>query len=200
MEKLWLNDNNLQDEGVVYLADALKSNTNIREMYLYDNGTTDVVGATALKRTLLNTCSLNTVKESNHTCRVYYDGLLDDCEMQTCNELVFYHRQYGHDARIQCKLYLALGALSREHFNFGYLSDVNLEIFPSILHFVQKAFVIPQPVQRIAVGHCITRDLPLKNVFEVLRNCVVPLLFAPERKRGGCSLKRKRQASPTLFS
>ena len=72
LKRLYLENNNLNDEDAVLIARALKHNTNLKEFRLRENNIKDV-GFSALRKAVNDTTSLNTVSDSNHTC--FFDGV-----------------------------------------------------------------------------------------------------------------------------
>ena len=64
-----LQDNNLNDQDALLIADALKGNNTLQELHL-DGNQIGQSGEDALWNSLLDTTTLNAVVNTNHTCRV----------------------------------------------------------------------------------------------------------------------------------
>ncbi|EJK76866.1 hypothetical protein THAOC_01346, partial [Thalassiosira oceanica] len=69
LETLFMTENQLNDGDAVLISHALKQNTNLQTMYLYDNNITST-GFEKIGTTIYNPSSLNAVESCNHTCWV----------------------------------------------------------------------------------------------------------------------------------
>jgi len=67
---LYLNGNQINDEGVITVIKSLANNTKLRELYIdHSNPTTDSIMQQSFSRLLCNTSSINSLHSSNHTLR-----------------------------------------------------------------------------------------------------------------------------------
>jgi len=65
-----LSDNNIKDSGAAQLATALKNNTNMHGLHLYDNDITEDMES-CLRKVLFDPTSIDSIVQSNHRSRVY---------------------------------------------------------------------------------------------------------------------------------
>ena len=76
LEELILQRNVIDDSGAIVIAGSLKTNTNLKSLELAENKFTSK-GIMALTKALFNPSSMNTIYDSNHTCKLGY-GLNND--------------------------------------------------------------------------------------------------------------------------
>ena len=195
LKEICLVENNLSEDSIAEIAQAIKFNTNLRSLNLHSNKLTRVCENTLLKA-VYDISSLNAISDSNHTCMISADydyeptGVYEPFKSLSISRGVRPWEINSAHFRLQFKLYLALGALQTEAINFHYLNEVSLEMLPSVLTFVQKVCdLLPAKVQNGLLGQLVSEFAPINNVYDVVRNCVVPLLFAPEARS---SVKRQK--------
>eukprot|EP00984_Skeletonema_dohrnii_P013007 scaffold5354_cov67-Skeletonema_dohrnii-CCMP3373.AAC.1 len=70
LKRLDVKFNEIDDDGVTPFAEALRSNTNLRDLYLTQNDITKV-GESVLRKAAFDDTSLITLFNSNHTCKVH---------------------------------------------------------------------------------------------------------------------------------
>ncbi|KAL9187688.1 hypothetical protein ACHAXT_006066 [Thalassiosira profunda] len=218
LETLYINANNIGDDAMGAVARTLASNNNLKALYVNDNTGFTKIGRDALQRAVYNTSNLNAIKDSNHNCYIDIPWKQDPTGLPLglCNYLVQGHgakldadqwrrvrTPYSLQVRIKSKLLFALGAyFDQGPFNFQYLSDVPLELMPRVLSFLQMTDVVPEVERDLVLGdqgdvlsNFIVRETPLRNVFEAVKHCLVPLLLVPqttERERRRARRGRKR--------
>jgi hypothetical protein len=71
IEELCLRYNQLNDDDVILISQALKRNTNLHRMFLHSNNITSI-GAKALFTCVFDGSNLNAISESNHTLKKNY--------------------------------------------------------------------------------------------------------------------------------
>ncbi|KAL9187674.1 hypothetical protein ACHAXT_006052 [Thalassiosira profunda] len=191
LERLPLNSNYICNDGISAMARALASNNNLSSLNVGSNDFTGA-GRAALLRAVYNTSSLNAIKDSNHNiCCIDCWSEEDPTGLpgQLCKRLTQANYdtdqrsfvRYDTKVRIKSKLLFALGAyFDQGPINIQYLSDVPLELMPRVLSFVQMTDIVPEAAQKIVLGKRIARETPLRNVFELAKHCLVPLLFVPK--------------------
>jgi len=199
------------NEALVYidLAEALATNTNLKQFIIPKGG--DCIweeGIDALWKAVYDDTSLNSIAESNHTCIIKNQGK-NFHQPWTWDRSPFQHIALGSNLRAlsrpgwtqgltkedsresskESKLRYALGAKQKGNLNIHYLNEVPLSLMPQILSFVQPVVIVIEeriPTQVPTEKEVAT--MSLKNVFEVMKNCVAPLLD----KTKVDTLKRKR--------
>ena len=178
IERIYLNQNKMKDEGTVQLTHALKTNTNLKSLHVTLNGATEAA-ENAMVKVALNTSSLNAMVDSNHTCQLYHDRINAPL-LDFSNSLALFGFSNAK-LIILCKLSFVLGTSGGEGLNVQYLNDVTLELMPNTLNLVQRAVFPERPPNMLlrVDEHKRKNCIALKNIFEVVRNCVVPLLFVP---------------------
>ena len=150
MEHLYLGNAGLIDDDLVKFANALKLNTNMRVLGLGGQGTRrtrntnqiNAMGREALANILFDTSSLDTVANSNHTCRVdivsnipqssdpcHYEVLLD---ILNCNSSPKDNRRW----KVLSVLYATSGMGIGDEFE----TYQNLKVIPELLAFVTASF------------------------------------------------------------
>ena len=150
MEHLYLGNAGLIDDDLVKFANALKLNTNMRVLGLGGQGTRrtrntnqiNAMGREALANILFDTSSLDTVANSNHTCRVdivsnipqssdpcLHEALLD---ILNCNSSPKDNRRW----KVLSILYAINGVGIGDEFE----SYQNLKVIPELLAFITASF------------------------------------------------------------
>ena len=175
LQKLFFSDNNLNDGDAVLIARALKQNSNLEVLNLYDNNFTEV-GVKALREAAYDSTSLNSVADSNHTCRV--EGV--DFGGIPSNP---YDRENSGHARAQ-KLYHLLSSRNREGTNVRHLNsefggedddkEDTLALVPKVL----------ECVYRYSHERVNSSVPPLSIMYEILRSWKMPELYDGRGAKG----------------
>ena len=159
-EKLDLSRNNLTDNDAAIFANALWTNSTLKELVFEDNRFTEsggrlfgdalranqtlellsldsyVAGSEAISNALFDRSSLNSASDSKHTCCVppsSYDlnGGLNERDDATENR----HR----------KIYNVLARRNKEMSNVQHFGDIDVNLLPEILLAVQNYSSTPKP-------------------------------------------------------
>ena len=201
-----LSANGLTDDAAKVIAGALKTNSNLKRLHLFRNAI-GKAGLEALFQAIFDTRSMNSIIESNHSCDIYAGGLggkersiislleydVGGLKVQfipsaCCGYEIMLNYPLGisdpdsqteQQIRLH-KVYLALGIDQPQSFNSKLLCDLPLAIMPKLLEWVQKAS------EEIAARTTVDQEdtskddsgLCLKNIFEVVKNCIVPMAYA----------------------
>lgn len=198
------------NEALVYidLAEALATNTNLKQLIIPKDG--DCIweeGINALWKAVYDDTSLNSIAESNHTCVIKNQGknfhqpwtwergpfqhIALESDLRTLSHPGWTQGLTIEDSREsskESKLRYALGAKQKGHLNIHYLNEVPLSLMPKILSFVQPVVIDGEYEESTQVPtEKEVATMSLKNVFEVMKNCVAPLLDKTK-----VDLKRKR--------
>ena len=124
LKELDLQNNMLDDWGAELIANALRSNTTLRQLNLYANGVGED-GHEALKRALYDESSLNSVADSNHSCRI-----------DSNDDMMNYSKD--RDMNRAEKLYRLLSWRNKTMSNVQHFSDIDVKLLPNVLEAVQK--------------------------------------------------------------
>jgi hypothetical protein len=137
LERLFLENNQLDDKDAKSIAVALKHNTNLRVLDIIGNGNITNSGWDALRKAEFDSTSLNAASDSNHTCSIltdYHEGMNGDPD--TWNESPRTH--FVPAAVRQKKIYSILSSRNRECSNVQHFSDVPVEFLPDMLGSIQE--------------------------------------------------------------
>ena len=168
LQELRAGCNCFNDNDAIAFAHSLKSNTNLKYLSLMTQfGRMTEVGGEALLKSVFDNSSLNAVFDSNHTCKVEYDDM--DEVQERLNTL--FENNLNRECIIKYKILLALGLFDEDNgcFNVGFLNDISVQLTPKVLNYVQLDDQLIPSVSRVSI-------VSLNNVFQVMRNCVAPLL------------------------
>ena len=195
LQHLDLSYNSFTDKSVPALADALQNNSTLLSLDLMNNKFKVNTGkAELVKSALCDATSLQTVADSNHTCKLiltkghYGEALTHEGEMRNINSLD------NEGQKIRFKVVLALFAMNKDLFDPRSFDDVPLELIPRLLELIQqevgyKGFgkgVFERTNKHRKGGN----DPTLGRVFQTIHEWPsLPLLFV----RGAGKLKKKRQ-------
>ncbi|EED94571.1 predicted protein [Thalassiosira pseudonana CCMP1335] len=139
----------------------------------------------------------------------FIDSLID-CPNSHLKSLTLNRIQLTIEFKAKFKLLLALGTTCKDSLNVHYLNGVTVELMPTVLRMIQPSRVIPfkkncgPRFHGGELGWFSSLDLVdleedesqcnrLKNVYEVVRQRVVPLWFAGQRQRSGDAATKKRK-------
>ena len=167
LKKLYLANNNLNDEDARLIARALKRNTNLEELWLDDDDITEV-GVNALSNVVYDPTSLNTLEGCNHKCHIH--GLI------WSDDIPFNFAIAGLRNRAR-KIYHLLSVRNREgsnvyHFNLEFgdedENDESLKLVPKVLESVNRYN---------SNGGSTDYVPPLSIAYEILRGWKMPELY-----------------------
>eukprot|EP00984_Skeletonema_dohrnii_P006163 scaffold2199_cov120-Skeletonema_dohrnii-CCMP3373.AAC.4 len=149
LKELDLDDENgLNDSDVALIANALRSNTTLKTLWLNENNITKV-GKESLRLALCDDSSLNSAADSNHTCTVDLGREAFD---------VYNSHEQGQINRGR-KIYSLLSSRNETMSNVQHFGNIDLKILPTMLEAVQK----------YATNMCDPKVKPLSIVYEVMR-------------------------------
>ncbi|KAK1739025.1 hypothetical protein QTG54_010341 [Skeletonema marinoi] len=124
LKELDLQNNGLDGSDAVMIANALRSNTTLRKLYISANDVR-AVGDEALRRALCDEASLNSVADSNHSCCIETDNFSgnndEDREINRAE-----------------KIYGLLSSRNKTMSNVQDFGDIDVKLLPNILESVQK--------------------------------------------------------------
>ena len=167
LDKLYLNGNHITDDDAVFIAEALKQNTNLRYLSLGNNDITHV-GRGALSSATYDSTTLNSLVGCNHSCFIAGVDLVD--RRSHLNKYTY--------ART-LKLYNLLSFRNREGSNVHHLSsefdidedENSLVLVPRVLESVYRYS------ERNLGYHDFDRVHPLSIMYEILRSWKMPALY-----------------------
>ena len=168
-------------------ANSLSTNTHLKELVFNKNDMNREAEQILLKA-IYDDTSLNAIARSNHTCQV----AINEGKVWPERKLVIrkinaeYKWVQGDDGQggvaKKSKLLHAVGAFNEEGINVQHFLDMPLELVPKLLEFAQYVRFLEDDDK--------VSQLAFKNVYELMKNIVAPLLPTP-----GKQLKRKREDS-----
>lgn len=176
LTRLYLANNNLNDEDAVLIAKALKQNDNLRVLRLHRNHITNV-GIDTIRKACYDPKSLNSVSDCNHTCRLQLSG--DDGNFN-------YNNQGCGDKLVnrRLKLYHLLSSRNREESNAHHLNlelddedndSLNLKFAPEVLKCVHHYY--PKDKDKHLLVDPENSVHPLSIMYETLGSWKMPSLF-----------------------
>jgi len=208
VEHLNLNRSKITDNDTLVLASALKKNTNMKQLNLKNNDITEE-GDKILLRALYDPTSMDSIIESNHTCRIYtYDNtnatakaqrpLLEQEIIKINSDEGNYvngHLSTNQRRKIRLKVVLALCGVDGELFDLSLLNDLPLQLMPRVLEMIQEHSVMREEKYhwRQNMPEQLERDT-LSRLLHTLRGWELPLLFENLSPKKGMAGKRKRKA------
>jgi len=155
LQKLYLEENLLNDDDAKKFAFSLKSNTNLRMLDLSQNNLITREGMLYLAYSVYNINSLNAMGVSNHTCFIQFKDEEDVLDLRHVNEYV--------DPVINKNLKL-FGLLQR--YDMNYLKDdTPLQIIPKVL----------------ALLNIVAKNNELDAIFGFMKEWNLPLLYTNRR-------------------
>ena len=144
LEHLNLSYNSFSDKSVDGFVELLRNNSTLLSLNLTGNNIkvdkqSDKTGRAALlKNAILDTTSLQTIADSNHSYQVimgdrnYRNDLTHEAEMKSINSLD------SEGMKIRYKVVLALFSYNKDLFHPRSFDDVPLELIPRLLELVQQ--------------------------------------------------------------
>jgi len=130
LKELNLTDNSFDESDAVLIANALRSNTTLRHLYIAENRMGDDV-FDVWCRALYDESSLNSVADSNHHCYIDTDFLMMVHNMDL-NESEDREINRAH------KIYSLLSSRNKTMTNVQDFGDIGVKLLPNILEIVQK--------------------------------------------------------------
>eukprot|EP00984_Skeletonema_dohrnii_P020850 scaffold10274_cov88-Skeletonema_dohrnii-CCMP3373.AAC.2 len=125
LKELDLQNNRLDDSDAVLIANALRSNTTLRTLYISENDRVGAVGDAVLSLALCDVSSLNSVADSNHSCSIETNNFSgNDDEDREINRAE--------------KIYGLLSSRNKTMSNVQDFGDIDVKLLPNVLEAVQK--------------------------------------------------------------
>jgi len=175
---LRLDKNLLSDVDAVHFTAALKSNTNLKYLYLTGNNITDV-GKEKITTAVLDTTSLNSIADSNHNCEIVYSTLGTPGLASHINE-----KYWSTKRKVQSKILLALYGMNNETLSsIQYFRDLPLELIPHGLELIQKHLDCLEQHDTISVHMKNKPNILLGRMYCLLRVWNLPWLFVNAVRR-----------------
>ena len=137
LESLDLQMNQMNDDVVSSIANALRSNDTLRKLTLgtknerFGYGITSI-GHAALKSILFDESSLNAVADSNHTLERF------DYDIAIYNPVDSSRKPVDVGLNRGAKIYFLLSKRNRTLSNVEHFSDIDVKILPDMLESVQR--------------------------------------------------------------
>ena len=154
LQKLELGRNKLDGDDAMWIAEALKSNTNLNYLGLWRNPIKEK-GCSALSKAEFDNSSLNTAADSNHTCLIEYPD--------NCRGINDASAASGLRSK---KIYSVLSTRNKNCSNAELLDKVPVEILPNLLVSIQSYSKYPLSAEEDEDDD---RVLALSVVYEVMR-------------------------------
>jgi hypothetical protein len=133
LEKLELRGNKLDDNDANAIAEALKCNTNLHYLDMFENNDITESGWSALHRAEFDDTSLNSAADSNHTCYNIYNEYWNAINGNPSSDDMFELRPLRRK-----KIYAVLSSRNIECLNAQHFDDVPVEFLPDMLRSVQQ--------------------------------------------------------------
>ena len=176
LQKLKLGHNCLNDDDVMLVANALRTNHNLKLLDIEGNGGITIAGHEALSMVLFDhpiydvgRTILNSVSDSNHTCRIKGLDSSSSCHYEL-------NRQGGDQANRRAKLYTV--------FYYGNDVGTNAQMTRTQLPQDERAIkLIPSILSSIGelpagLEETHFKRSPLSILFEIVSSWNVPEMFA----------------------
>jgi len=178
LKTLRMSDNEIDDDGVTPFAEALCTNTNLRDLHLSRNDVTEL-GESVLRMVVFDDTSLITLYNSNHTCKIYVSGHITP---ETTG---------SRKNTVKKKMSLAMFGSVKVPDNTGTItmnmhlfSDAPVELMPVELSFINKCSKF------VEYGD---KKPCLSNMYEVVRNWNVTAMFSYAAGAVAPTEKKKRK-------
>ena len=130
LKELDISGNPLNEVDAVLIVNALRRNTTLRRLYIYDSGAITNSSVEAFRSVLYDDSSLNAVSDSNHSCEL---GLDDDYPWDLNTSAVTKENR-GR------KIYTLLSCRHRDvaTSNVQHFGDIDVKLLPDILEAVLR--------------------------------------------------------------
>jgi hypothetical protein len=137
LRELDLSDNRLlMDDDATLIANALRSNTTLRHLDLAYGSITDA-GGESFRLVLNDDSTLNSVSDSNHSCKICLDGINNPWKMHRVFESINDLSKERGENRGR-KIYRLLSSRNKSISNVQHFGDIDVKILPEIVRAVQK--------------------------------------------------------------
>jgi hypothetical protein len=178
IKELSLTCNRLNDDDAILISQALKRNTNLRELRLFSNNFTSI-GVKALLVCLFDSSSLNAISESNHTLTEMNIFIGQMTGVMSCS-----HNLEGCIDRLldldrTQKIVLVL---QDKNSLLQYLTNVPVGVIPEVLAF---------PHGRVVDEH---QHKHLNIVYSIMRWWDKPMLCLIQRGKESTSMSKEEMA------
>jgi len=135
LQHLSLRCNNITDQSVPSITDLLQNNNTLRSIDLDYNNIHVNKGRKVLLKALCDPSSLDSILNSNHSCRLVTSGLnyrgMYEGELGNINSLD------NEGEKIRYKIVLALCQMNKELYDPKMFDDIPLELMDKVLELVQ---------------------------------------------------------------
>ncbi len=161
LKELNLSSNDLSGDCVDLLANALRSNTSLRFLNLSENTISDS-GKKAFDLVVHDDSSLNSIANTNHSCRVYVVGFGCWNEYRVWRDGAW--RETPESLNRARKIYNLLSTRNKSMSmsNVQHFDEIDIKLLPSILEAVQRYAIAIHRAGYVRVE-------PLSIVYEVMR-------------------------------
>ena len=177
LKLLSLTDDQITNTETLSLASALKKNTNLKKLDLKENNWITDEGEKALLKAMYDPTSMDSIVDSNHTCKAYAFNSKDrsaifqrsvvELEILDINRVDFTIGQ-----KIRKKVVLALCGVDGGLFDLSHFNDLPLQLMPRVLELIQEH----TKYRSYSSGKQLEQDA-LSRLFPTLRGWELPLLF-----------------------
>ena len=142
LESLTLRSNQLNDDIVPSIANALRSNNTMRDLSpgsIYNRHDITSIGHAALKSLLFDESSLNAVADSNHTLESFdHSTATYNTRVYNYNSIDSWNKMLNVGLNRGAKIYFLLSKRNRTLANVEHFSDIDVKILPNLLDSVQR--------------------------------------------------------------
>lgn len=182
-----LKDNMLNDQDVHLIAEALRTNSTLRSIYLESNNN-DITetGWSAVRRALCNASSFNSIFGSNHTCYVKLAEGHEPAEI-LYDQIIVNNGEKGWKENFAIKMHSLI--LKRHasnsnafHLNQEFDRNATYTLTPNILEAIYRQISDKDRLCLSYALHCAPEDLaldeetpPLSMMFEIIQNWKIEL-------------------------
>jgi hypothetical protein len=160
INELSLHHNRLNDNDAILISRALKRNTNLMGINLFRNNITSI-GVKALLTSVFDSSSLNAISESNHTL-VGMNFFLQDDELEDCID-----RMLELDRTEKIVL-----ALQDKDSLLKYLANIPVELIPEVLAFPYERVVDEHQHKHLNIVYCTMRWWNMPMLYSYNNCCV----------------------------
>ena len=137
LKELDLSENRLlTDNDATLIANALRSNTTLRHLDLA-HGSISGVGGESFRLVLHDDSTLNSVSDSNHSCKICLDGINNPWKMNRLYESIN-DLGIAREMNRGRKIYKLLSSRHKSTSNVQHFGGIDVKILPDIVLAVQK--------------------------------------------------------------
>jgi len=120
-----LTDNHFDDGDALLIANALRTNTTLKNLIISGNRVGEP-GDSLFRTAVCNESSLNSVADSNHSCMIETEYALDGNESEE------------REINRANKIYRLLSSRNKTMSNVQHFGDIDVKLLPNVLEAVQK--------------------------------------------------------------